>query len=406
MTERNYGPDSPPEEVRAEVRQWLVAHWDPAMPTAEWLSCVVDGRWAVPRWPAAWFGRDFSDELARLVEQEFNRVGAPGSAQDQMNMHANTVLLYGSEGIKQDLIGPILRSHVRMCLLYSEPEAGSDLAGVQTRADAVDGGWRISGQKVWTSGAAEANYGFLIARTNWDVPKHEGITFFLFPMNQPGVEVRPIKQITGEADFNEVFIDNAFVPAGNVLGEVGRGWAVLSHALLLERLVMGDRSRLDRDSAAMAVTNYGNEEDLVGLARAYGCFGDPLIRDAIATVEALRAINKWNGLRAEAEARRTGKESPLTMLGKLAMSRILHTSAAVRTSIVGSQSMLDGPDNPDGDLANFVAFNAFMTSIGGGTDQVQRNIIGERLLGLAKEPDPSKGVPFREVRRGGTSAAH
>jgi alkylation response protein AidB-like acyl-CoA dehydrogenase len=418
-------PDSPdPVAFRAEVREWLEANYRSDRPRREWLTLVVARGYAVPTWPREWNGLGVDPGLARVVVDEFGRVDAPGSNQDVHNLWANTLLAYGTDTLKRRLIGPLLRDEVRMCLLYSEPGAGSDLAALQTRADRDGDEFVINGQKVWTSMAKQADYGMLVARTDWDVPKHRGISFFFFPMKQPGVEIRPIKQITGEAEFNEVFIDAARVPAENLLGGLNEGWRVLQTALAYERSVMGDVARgpgpvkraeaglaADRpdpdktapDATAPAAAGpSGADVDLVALAQATGRSDDPHVRQAIARIYSLRAVNRWNGLRAKAQLAQ-GSSSPILSLGKLAMSTILHDGARVQGSILGSAAMLDGPDNPRGEAANFLALNAFFTSIGGGTDQIQRNIIGERVLGLPREPEVDRDIPFREVRKAVTT---
>jgi alkylation response protein AidB-like acyl-CoA dehydrogenase len=264
---------------------------------------------------------------------------------------------------------------------------------------------------VWTSSAHRAEYGMLVARTNWDVPKHRGISFFFLPMRQPGIEIRGIKQITGETHFNEVFIEGARVPADHLLGALDDGWRVLQTALAYERSVMGDVARGPRVAAPAGRGDgdgeadgpetgggSGAEVDLVALARAVGRADDSALRQEIARVHSLRAVNRWNNLRAKAQLQQ-GSSSPILSLGKLAMSRILHDGARVQSMILGAEAMLDGPDHPLGDAANFLALNAYFTSIGGGTDQIQRNIIGERVLGLPREPELDRDVPFREARK-------
>ena len=293
--------------------------------------------------------------------------------------------------MKRELIPGLLKREIVQCLLYSEPAAGSDLAGVRTRAERDGDDYIINGQKVWTSGAAHAHYGMLLARTDWDVPKHKGLTFFFFPMKQPGVEVRPLRQITDEAHFNEVFITNARVPAANILGGLNNGWRVLQTALAYERSTMGDRPRGARHS--------GTSDDLVALARQYGRLDDKALRQDLAGVLALRTLNALNNARAKANLEQ-GSSSPVMSLGKLAMSRILHEEARLRSALVGPETLLDGPDHPFADDANFLALNAYFTSIGGGTDQIQRNIISERVLGLPKEMEVDRNVPFRQVRSG------
>jgi alkylation response protein AidB-like acyl-CoA dehydrogenase len=399
-------PDASDEALLAEARAFLQS-WDPAKYRAPpatgssaaaenyraWLAKVVEGRWAVLRWPVGWFGRGLSDRQARLVEREFQKAGAPGAGQDRTNLWANTLLACGTEALKQKLVGPLLRGEVGMCLLYSEPGAGSDLAGIRTRADRVGDHYVVNGQKVWTSSAATADYGMLIARTNWDVPKHRGISFFFCPMKQPGVEVRPLRQITNESHFNEVFLTDAVVPAENLLGELGAGWGVLQTALAYERSVMGEGARGPRSGVAEAK----DEEPLIALAREAGRLGDPLLRQDIAKVIALKRLNALNNARAKADLAQ-GASSSIMSLGKLAMSRILHEEARVRTAILGPASLLEGPDHPRAEDANFLTLNAYFTSIGGGTDQIQRNIIGERVLGLPKEPEVDRDIPFSQVR--------
>ena len=239
-------------EFRSRVRTWLAEYHRPGLSRQEWLQLVVDYGFAVPTWSPEWHGLGVSVDLAAVVSEEFQLAHATGANQDKHNLWANTLLTYGTEALKRRLIRPLLLDEVKMCLLYSEPGAGSDLAGLQTRADSDGDEYIVTGQKVWTSGAHEADYGMLIARTDWDVPKHRGLSFFFFPMKQPGVVVRPIRQITGESHFNEVFIDRAHVPAENLLGRINEGWQVLQTALAYERSVMGDVARGPRRPAGSA----------------------------------------------------------------------------------------------------------------------------------------------------------
>ena len=247
------------------------------------------------------------------------------------------------------------------------------------------------------SGAATADYGMLIARTDWDAPKHKGLSFFFLPMKQPGVEVRPLRQVTNESHFNEVFITDARAPAANLLAKEGDGWKVLVTALAYERSAMGETARGPRSGVAVARAK--GEDELIALAREAGKLDDPVIRQRLAQVIAWRKLNDLNSARAKAELEQ-GTSSSIMSLGKLAMSRILHESARLRTDLLGAGSLLEGPDYPRSDDANFLSLNAYFTSIGGGTDQIQRNIIGERVLGLPKEPEIDKAVPFRDVKGG------
>jgi len=391
--------------LRAEVRGWLQERWDRERPREEWLADLVDAGWAAPTWPVEWYGRGLPAAAGPLVTEELRTVGAPGGGQDATNLWAGTVLSFGSDELKRRFLRPLLLGRVAMCLLYSEPGAGSDLAGVQTRADRDGDEYVVNGQKVWTSAGRQAEYALLIARTDWDVPKHQGITFFFFPMRQPGVEVRPLRQATGDSRFNEVFLTDARVPADHVLGEIGAGWRVLQTALMYERAVMGVEHRRSEREPAAADRAADSEADapapdlsLVELARDLGIAGDPLVRQGIARLHCLRTVNEWNGQRARAEMEQRSS-SPVASLGKLAMSGILHSAARLQASMLGAEATIGGRHSPRSADCTYALLNAYFTSIGGGTDQIQRNIIGERILGLPKEPEIDKHLPFREVRK-------
>lgn len=380
-------PD-PNDALRGEVRTWLAANWAPGTDRATFAAAMLAAGWTAPSWEPDCYGRGLTDRQSRLVAAEFAAVGAPGTGHDRADLFACTIHDRGSDEQKHRLLPPALRGETKSCLLYSEPGAGSDLAGLRTRAERDGDDWIVNGQKVWTSFATTADYGMLVARTNPDVPKHNGITFFMLPMRQPGVEVRPIHQITGESEFNEVFLTNARVPDANRIGEPGEGWSVLQVALGYERRLMGDVARTARSKE--------KSSGLVELARDAGCLPDSHIRQEIARIQALTTVNRWNNQRAKTSTDRV-ESATLLALGKIAMSRILHETARVQTEIVGVESMLSGPENPVGDAVTFRALNAYFTSIGGGTDQIQRNIIGERVLGLPKEPDPYRDAAFRDL---------
>jgi alkylation response protein AidB-like acyl-CoA dehydrogenase len=387
------------DQLRSEVRNWLRDNWtslprsvDPWTSSPEriaWLEKVLDAGFAVPTYPPDWFGRGYPADLANVVAQEFAAAKAPGSRQDKYNIAANTTFALGTATLKDDLLRDFLVERSRTCLLYSEPGAGSDLAAVRTTAVRHADHWIVNGQKVWTSGAQTADYALLLARTDWDVPKHKGLSLFILPMKQAGIEVRPLVQITGEAHFNEVFLSDATVPDTYLLGGEGNGWRALQTALAYERSIMGDTGRGSRNSQA---------DSLLELARVHGKLDDPAMRHQLASVLAMRELNKLTNARAKAAATQ-GTSSSLMSLGKLAMSKILHTEAAVKSQLIGARALLAGPENPVADDVNFLTLNAFFTSIGGGTDQIQRNIIGERVLGLPREPEVDRDIPFRQARR-------
>lgn len=400
------------EALRAEVKDWLAANWRGDR-SADFLEAVIRDRWAAPSWPVQWWGRGLDPAVSQVVAEEFREVGAPFANQDVTNLWANTVLAFGSDELRAEHLPGLMRGRTNMCLLYSEPGAGSDLAGLATRADRDGDEWVINGQKVWTSGGRGADYAFLIARTNWEVPKHRGITFFFLPMRQPGVEVRALRQATGDSRFNEVFITDARVGDANRLGDVGAGWMVLQTALAYERAVMGQSGVRpgagagdDPGRSSGAVRSADDEAhapvpdlSLVELATRLGRNQEPVIRQRLAQLHELVTVNRWNGLRAKAGFEQ-GSSASIMSLGKLAMSRILHTAGSLQAEILGAEAMLGGTDSARAADATYSMLNAYFTSIGGGTDQIQRNIIGERVLGLPKEPDPYRDAAFKDVPKG------
>ena len=196
---------------------WLDENWSPDRSLIEWRNILVDGGWAAPHWPEDCFGRGFSNEQAAVVTAVFNERGAVGAAQvGPRRLAAETILAHGSEDQKRRYLRPILTGEHAWCQLFSEPGSGSDLAGSTTRAELVDGTWILNGQKVWNTSAHHADFGILLARSDWDVPKHQGLSYFLLDMRQPGVEVRPLKQMNGHQSFNEVFLTNAKVAPSRI----------------------------------------------------------------------------------------------------------------------------------------------------------------------------------------------
>jgi alkylation response protein AidB-like acyl-CoA dehydrogenase len=381
--------------VRDEVRAWLAEHASAASEGVSWMEVVFDAGWATPSWPEQWGGRGLPVEATHVVREEFARARVPGAGHDLSNIPANTLLQWGSDELKATYLRPFVTGELRSCLLYSEPSAGSDLAGVRTRAERGLDGWIVNGQKVWTTQGREADYGLLVARTNWDVPKHQGISYLLCPMHQPGVEVRPIIQITGGSSFNEVFLTDALIPFENMIGEENNGWRVLATALAVERVMLG--GVIEGGQAG------GTTADLVALAIAHGRENDELVRQSIARLHAWGLMNRWNTMRAKA-AKGAGGPS-VASINKLSRVRIQKTRAELVLSLLGEEGMLDDPGHESGD-AVYGYLGSMSASFVGGTDQIQRNIIGERVLGLPREPEVDRDVPFREVRttpRGGRS---
>ena len=222
--------------VRADVRAWLAEQWDPDRPLREWRGLLVDAGWACPSWPRAWSGRDLPPWADDIASQEIAAAGAVGTPFGVgTGLAAPTLLAHGSDVIKQRFLRPVLTGEHTWCQLFSEPGNGSDLAGLTTRAERDGDEWVVNGQKLWSTSAHHADYGLLLARTDWDAPKHRGITYFVLPMHQPGVLVRPLRQMNGHASFNEIFLTDARVPDENLVGTPNEGWRVALTTLAHER---------------------------------------------------------------------------------------------------------------------------------------------------------------------------
>jgi len=219
--------------VRAEAAEWFEANWDPSLPLGAWWMLLARSGWGFPTWPTEWFGRGLAPNLIRTVAAARRAIGAVGPpAGIAQNLAGPTILAHGTEEQKQRFLPGIVGGEI-WCQLFSEPGAGSDLASAQTSAVLDGDEWVVNGQKVWTSGAQVARYGILVARTDPSLPKHQGLSYFVIEMAQPGIEVRPIREMTGRAIFNEVFFTDARVPAENRIGGLGEGWAVaLTYAVV------------------------------------------------------------------------------------------------------------------------------------------------------------------------------
>ena len=405
------------DEVREEVRAWSEEHWDPSRPLLEWRSLLADSGWACPTWPVDAFGRGLPGAFGAVVAEELARAGAVGPAGGSaMSLAAPTILEHGSVILRRRLLRPIITGEHTWCQLFSEPGNGSDVAGLTTTAERDGDEWVVNGQKLWTTGAHRAAYGMLLARTDWDSPKHGGITYFAFPMGQAGVEVRSVRQMNGHASFNEVFLTDARVPHDHVIGEVDGGWRVALTTLAHERglaparmaAVVGEAAgRTVREAAAEAAAyaqtyvwypQRAGRADLVPTRAAAAHPGDPLIRQHVAAVHASERVARWTAERARAGRAQGRPPGPEGSLAKLASSGIARTSSAAHTAISGATAMLAGTDAPVDAIIAEVLVSVPAVSIAGGTDEIQRTIIGERVLGLPKEPSPDAATPFREVR--------
>ena len=402
------------DALRGEVRSWLAGAWDPDLALVEWRSRLVEAGWARPSWPSGLGGRGLPPAAEGVVEDELARAGAVElPVGGGVGLAAPTILAHGTDEQQRRFIPRTLTGEDTWCQLFSEPGSGSDLAGLSTTAVRDGDEFVVDGQKVWTTSAHHADLGMLLARTDWDAPKHRGITWFAFPMHQDGVDVRPLRQMNGKASFNEVFLTGARVPAANALGAVGDGWSVALTTLAHERRFGGMggvrfdrvapgrcRDEAEAEAAEWARTydwypqRAGRPDLLVEAARSAGLGDDPLVRQSVAGVHALVSAHRWTAQRAAA-ARAAGRQpGPEGSLGKLGLSDVARASAGAHSSIAGTAGLLPG-------VVAEILTSVPAQSIAGGTDQIQRNIIGERALGLLREPSDDRDRPYREVRRNG-----
>ncbi len=408
-----------PESVRAELAGWVGPNWDPGRALRDWRELLAAAGWAVPSWPERWYGRGLPGWADELVAAELTRLGAVGTPVGLgMALAAPTILAHGPDQVRERLLRPILTGEHTWCQLFSEPGAGSDLAGLSTSAVLDGDEWVVNGQKVWNTSAQHADFGMLLARTDPAAPKHHGISYLALPMHQPGVQVRPLRQMNGRASFNEVFFTNARVPKHNVVGTAGEGWRVALTTLAHERRFGAmrpprydeRRGRALDEARAEAAAHFavyawypqraGRVDLVIEHARAAGRHRDPVIRQAIARLITMQRVSQWTAERARAErasGRQPGAEGSI---GKLATSNIAREAARVHAMIAGAAGLLTGPASAFGGVIAEVLVSVPAQSIAGGTDEVQKNILAERMLGLPAEPRPDKDLPFSQTRRG------
>src|SRR5258708_7915190 len=337
-----------------DVKRWVADHWDPELSIREWRTLLADSPWA-------------------FATAEIAAVGVPGPP-DGVGVWLVIPVLreHGSEDLQNRFSRPTLTGAITWCQLFSEPGAGSDLAGLSTRAVRDGADWLVTGQKVWSTGAKTADYGLLLARTDADVPKHRGITAFVLPMRQLAVDVRPLRQMNGHSSFNEVFFDGASVPGANVIGELGGGWTVALTTLAHERRLAASKpaaappgaigrawreAMQERTAAAEPHKWYpqraGRPDLVVPQARDNSKDTDPVTRQAIARLTATTQVARWTAERFRAAAGQN--PGPVGSIGKLASSDIARQAARVHGSIAGAAGMLAGAGAPlDGTIAEIL----------------------------------------------------
>jgi alkylation response protein AidB-like acyl-CoA dehydrogenase len=413
------------DAVALEAREWIAAHWRPDLTVREWWRALAESRWAFPTWPAEWFGRGLASELGAVVRAELVAAGAigPPAGIGQM-MAAPLILEFGTDEQKGRFLPRLVTGEESWCQFFSEPGAGSDLAGLQTRAVRDGEWWVVNGQKVWSGGAMDADHAILLARTDPDQPKHKGISYMVIDTDQPGIEIRPIRQMDGEAHFNEIFFTDARVPDANIVGGLHNGWgmalATLAHertaffgggaggfgavppgpkAGMLDRRV-GEVIELlaaSRREEGAALSLGGAAERLIELARARGLAADPVVRQQLAGLYAAQETARFTTLRARAAAEAGRPPGAESSIGKLIATRNARVVRDLGPSLLGAHGTLSGMDAPDGGVVAATTLYTPCLSIMGGTDEIQKNIVGERVLGLPREPQVDRDTPFRDL---------
>jgi alkylation response protein AidB-like acyl-CoA dehydrogenase len=391
-----------PDEVRERVRAFLAEHDPAAASREEFLGARFDAGLAWVHYPEGLGGLGLSRALQAVADAEFDAAGAPGVDANVnpigRGMAAPTILAYGSAEQQRRWLRGIWTGEEIWCQLFSEPGAGSDLAGLATRAARDGDGWVVSGQKVWTSQAHLARWGLLLARTDPDVEKHAGLTYFACDMTAPGVEVRPLRQLTGEAEFNEVFLTEVRIPDRDRIGPVGEGWKVANATLMSERVNIASARSGPRESG------------MIGPAAAAWRSRPELRRPALHD----RLLELWT----EAEVARlagemlrqqlaAGKPGPEGSAAKLVFARLNQEISGFEMELLGGDGLryddwtMRRPERSSffGRGPGYRYLRARGNSIEGGTSEILRNIIADRVLGLPREPRPDKDVPWKDLPR-------
>jgi len=444
-------------DVITELQDWLNDNWDPDLTVAQWWERLGLAGWSAPSLPTNAYGRELSRADAVKVGQTIaahGALGPPGGL--GLLLAAPTIATHGTQEQIDLYVKDIVTGQQAWCQLFSEPGAGSDLAGLTTKGVKDGDEWTFNGQKVWTSGGQVADLGMLLARTNVEVPKHQGISYFALDMHQAGVDVRPLREITGHAMFNEVFISDAHAHDDALIGGMNNGWAVANTTLGFERAGLGSgggsaaasmatpgtiAKHLDRragdfvpapraasgggknvakkdkgsgdDGGGMMAMLGGSAGLITELAKANGKIKDPTIRQELMKLHTLGEIGRYNNLRSRA-LRLSGKPDIPGggNIAKLSMSMMLKVGREAGMRIIGPYATLHAYTPEQQEVLNKATGNPFFAavtgqalyspapSIYGGTDEVQHNIIGERVLGLPKEPQVDRDVPFRDLKVG------
>jgi alkylation response protein AidB-like acyl-CoA dehydrogenase len=372
-------PTPAEQEFRDELRAWIEANHPGPEPEGDvagfefrraWQRRLHDDDWAGVSWPKEYGGRGATLVEQAIYNEELARAQAPSTANVLgLAMGGPTVIAHGTEEQKRRYLEPILSADEIWCQGFSEPDAGSDLASLKTRAVRDGNEWVVTGQKVWTTLAHHAKWCMLVARTDPDAPRHKGLTYFLMDMEQDAVQIRPLRQITGEAEFNELFIEDARIPDENILGGEGNGWAVAITTLMHERATLAFGLQI-RVKITLG--------ELLAEARESGAAEDPVIRDRLAQLYIESEVLRLNALRGLSAIMRTGVPGPEGSLGKWQWADVNQALTELAVDLRGGRAVLDD------DRWTYRFLRARANSIEGGTTEILKNIVAERVLGLPR----------------------
>jgi alkylation response protein AidB-like acyl-CoA dehydrogenase len=398
------------QELEAQVTDWLRANLPPEWVEAidaddrerlaaarqsldidDWWERLGESGWFFSTWPARYGGHGLDGHQASVVNDLLRAYKVPRSDNPLGLNVSHALLRWGTEEQKDRFLPPILKQREIWVQLFSEPGAGSDLAGLSTRAVRDGDVWVVNGQKVWSSHAHRAHWGFLLARTDPDVPKHQGLSVFFLDMRTPGITIRPLKQMTGEAFFNEVFFDNVVVPDAMRFGELGQGWQIASNLLSFER---GAGAGGGSAPPGMAVGR-----SVEALMRHYGHVSDPVLRQRLALAYTRDRIIHWTRMRIEAQrqaGRPPGHEASIL---KLYGSQSAQELQNLSLDLEGLNGLAHDPEDRWAVSSLYGFLRIRSATIAGGTSELQRNILGERVLGLPREPAVDRDIPWRDIRR-------
>lgn len=408
MTEVAPVPEA--DEIAEELSDWIRDNWDPDISLGEWWERLAFARYAVPRWPAEWFGRDWTLKQAHIATATLRQMKVPGPPAGLGIMLAGpTLLAHGSQAQKGRFLPEIVTGRSNWCQLFSEPGAGSDLASLRTRAMRQGDCWVINGQKVWTSNGQLADHGMLLARTSDVESRHHDITWFAFDMNQPGVDVRPLREMTGRSLFTEVFIDGAVAYDEDVVGGLNAGWSVARTTLVNEREglggaggavggVPGARGGMLNSRAGdvtVASVSQSSGTSLVMKGRAYNSVRqlatqrpdslNPLVKDRLTSLYVLEEVAQMTHRRLAAEGGRNPSFNGLGSISKMLSARSTKLARDLGMSLLQAEGMLWANDRSLAGIMHEHFLFSPASTIYGGTDQIQSNIIAERVLGLPRD---------------------